>query len=177
LDALEGEGEKPDQPLNPEGKSMTNEDPGGWESKNVAADARERASDEELNELARAQSRADAVAVCWGKRVDAPIFGETSRMYRARVLRPFQKYSLEYKDVNLRDIRDKALFEAAEARIYADAEHAAKTASDLEVDEFREVKRRDKCGRTVSEFYGRSPHSWLNPNSRFRNMVVGFNKK
>ena len=172
MDALENsgyKGQKPEDDLNAEGKEMRE---GDWEdrgsAKRIAADAALRNRDAEADELAAAQSRADHAAGAWGKRAPKPIWGETSRMYRGRCLREFQKYSREYKDVDLRAIGDKNLFTAIESRIYADALKAAMTVEPGQA--LREIKQPDGHGRIVSTFVG-DPHTWLNPHGRTRQLA------
>lgn len=87
------------------------------------------ASDEAA--LADIQARADAVYMAHGERAKPPLFGESSLGYRRRLARDLQKWSKDWKDVDLGVIADVKAFEAIEGKVYADALIAAKDPANL----------------------------------------------
>jgi len=116
----------------------------------AAADA----AREEAEELGVAQQRADAAASLWGRRVDRPMIGETSRAYRIRQLNRFKEHSPSYRNAKLDLVRDAAALDAAERQIYADSAQAAQSNEHVGPGLLREIRKRDRTGREISEFYG-----------------------
>ena len=86
-------------------------------------------SDEERNEIADTQCKADSVFASFGERAPQPMAGERAMPYRRRIMTRLQKYSTDYKEVDLHAIADSQLLTIAE-KIYADAQASA--ASSLE---------------------------------------------
>src|SRR5690606_32520340 len=82
-------------------------------------------SDEERNEIADTQCKADSVFASFGERSPQPMAGERSLQYRRRLLTRLQKYSADYKGVDLHAIADSQLLSIAEKKIYADAQASA----------------------------------------------------
>ena len=80
-------------------------------------------SDEERNEVADAQVKADSVFSCFGKRAPVPLFGEKPLAYRRRLMIQLQEHSPDFKAVDLSSIADSALLGFAEKQIYADAQN------------------------------------------------------
>ncbi|WP_245168497.1 hypothetical protein [Enterobacter roggenkampii] len=71
-------------------------------------------SDEERNEVADAQVKADSVFSCFGKRAPVPLSGEKPLAYRRRLMIQLQEHSPDFKSVDLSSIADSALLSVAE---------------------------------------------------------------
>ncbi|ECJ2511921.1 NUDIX hydrolase, partial [Salmonella enterica subsp. diarizonae] len=116
-------------------------------------------SDEERNEIADTQCKADSVFASFGERAPQPMAGERAIPYRRRIMTRLQKYSSDYKEVDLHAIADSQLLSIAEKKIYADAQASA--ASSLEPGAgLREVIRTDATGRRISTFIGDPSATW-----------------
>lgn len=116
-------------------------------------------SDEERNEIADTQCKADSVFASFGERAPQPMAGERALPYRRRIMTRLQKYSPDYKEVDLHAIADSQLLSIAEKKIYADAQASA--ASSLEPGAgLREVIRTDATGRRISTFIGDPSATW-----------------
>ncbi|MDK1204189.1 NUDIX hydrolase [Cronobacter turicensis] len=116
-------------------------------------------SDEERNEIADTQCKADSVFASFGERAPQPMAGERALPYRRRIMTRLQKYSPDYKEVDLHSISDSQLLSIAEKQIYADAQASA--ASSLEPGAgLREVIRTDATGRRISTFIGDPSAAW-----------------
>ncbi|MEL5258408.1 NUDIX hydrolase [Serratia nevei] len=116
-------------------------------------------SDEERNEIADTQCKADSVFASFGERAPQPMAGERVMPYRRRIMTRLQKYSADYKEVDLHTIADSQLLTIAEKKIYADAQASA--ASSLEPGSgLREVVRTDATGRRISNFIGEPSACW-----------------
>lgn len=118
-------------------------------------------SADERREFAQVQTRADSVYQAWAQRAPDALLGEDLNGYRRRLLRPLQVHSATMKDVNLHGVNDSAALAAIETTVYADAQRAARTPSDLGPGQLREVVRMDAAGRKISEFHGHSPAAWM----------------
>jgi ADP-ribose pyrophosphatase YjhB (NUDIX family) len=131
-------------------------------------------SDEERNEIADTQCKADSVFASFGERSPQPMAGERSLQYRRRLLTRLQKYSADYKGVDLHAIADSQLLSIAEKKIYADAQASA--ASSLEPGEgLREVVRADATGRRIISFIGNPASTWA-PFQAVSRKVSSFNE-
>lgn len=117
-------------------------------------------SDEEEAKYADCQAKADSVYAAFGKSASRPLKGESLNAYRTRLMRGLQAYSDAYKEVNLRSIKDDALLEIAEKQIFADASLAARSPLHMPAGQLIEVTKRDRAGRTISEFKG-AMSAWL----------------
>ena len=117
-------------------------------------------SDEEEAKYADCQAKADSVYAAFGKSASRPLKGESLNAYRTRLMRGLQAYSDAYKEVNLRSIKDDALLEIAEKQIFADAALAARSPLHMPAGQLIEVTKRDRAGRTISEFKG-AMSAWL----------------
>lgn len=116
-------------------------------------------SDEDRNEIADTQCKADSVFASFGERAPQPMAGEQPMPYRRRIMTRLQKYSTDYKEVDLHAIADSQLLSIAEKKIYADAQASA--ASSLEPGAgLREVVRTDATGRRISTFIGDPSAAW-----------------
>ena len=150
------------------------------EAKQVVADGCRRDDDawqpdgSELREaFADAQSKADNALAEWGARAPAPLAGESFRRYRERLLRPLQKYSQVYKDVDLRNFPEVAFGEAEKA-VYADAAIAA-TRDDLVPEgALRAVTKTLPNGSKETRFFGH-PSAWMNHFIPTRRALVRLN--
>lgn len=104
--------------------------------------------------ISEAQERCDSVASAFGQNAQPPMAGEHPLRYRRRLLRPFQRHSKQFADINLDAVNDAAVLNGIEASIYADALSAANRPESYTSGELREVKRKDSTGRVISTFYG-----------------------
>lgn len=127
-------------------------------------------SDEDLNAIADAQMRADAVFTLHGKSASRPLPGETLISYRRRTASKLKEYSAKWKDIDLGVISDEAAFTNIEASIYADAEAAGHNPADVPRDELRSFTRRDSTGRSIVSFQGR-PGAWLGTGQNRRRLL------
>lgn len=110
-------------------------------------------SDADREQFTAVQARTDEVAQHWGQRASRFMPGETLMEYRLRMIKPYQKHSKDWKDVDLAPLPDKALA-IAETRIRADAIDAAKNSPDVGPGLLREVRKQDATGRTHVSFFG-----------------------
>ncbi|MFP8682268.1 NUDIX hydrolase, partial [Enterobacter asburiae] len=115
-------------------------------------------SDEERNEVADAQVKADSVFSCFGKRAPVPLSGEKPLAYRRRLMIQLQEHSPDFKTVDLSSIADSALLSVAEKTIYADAQKSASLSVGPGM--LREIKRADATGRQISTFEGDPAATW-----------------
>ncbi|MDN0028651.1 NUDIX domain-containing protein [Serratia marcescens] len=131
-------------------------------------------SDEERNEIADTQCKADSVFASFGERAPQPMAGERAMPYRRRIMTRLQKYSTDYKEVDLHAIADSQLLTIAEKKIYADAQASA--ASSLEPGAgLREVVRTDATGRRISNFIGNPSACWA-PFQAVSRKLAGINQ-
>jgi 8-oxo-dGTP pyrophosphatase MutT (NUDIX family) len=137
-------------------------------------------SDDELNAMADAQSRADSIWSTFGKSAPRPLPGENLLQYRRRNASALKVHSPAYKDVDLSAIADDdnglKMFEAVEKVIYADAERAGNSPADVPVDTLMETRRPDVTGRQVSTFRGQ-PRAWMDGFSGHRRRLTGIRNR
>lgn len=131
-------------------------------------------SDEERNEVADAQVKADSVFSCFGKRAPVPLSGEKPLAYRRRLMIQLQEHSPEFKAVDLSSIADSALLGFAEKQIYADAQKSASLSVGPGM--LREIKRADATGRQISTFEGDPAATWA-PFQSGKRQVTSFNNQ
>jgi hypothetical protein len=131
-------------------------------------------SDADLNEMATAQDRADAVASGFGKKASRPMPGEAPIAYRRRLVGMFKEHSADWKDVDLSKL-DGASFGIAERAIYASAEAAAARGVDVPRGQLRAVVKQDSTGRRITEFQGR-PSAWMDRYKTRPKFASGFNR-
>ncbi|WP_308317832.1 MULTISPECIES: NUDIX hydrolase [Serratia] len=131
-------------------------------------------SDEERNEVADAQVKADSVFSCFGKRAPAPLSGEKPLAYRRRLMIQLQEHSPDFKTVDLSSIADSALLGFAEKQIYADAQKSASLSVGAGM--LREIKRADATGRQISTFEGDPAATWA-PFQSGKRQVTSFNNQ
>ncbi|HBR1954740.1 TPA: NUDIX domain-containing protein [Klebsiella quasipneumoniae subsp. quasipneumoniae] len=131
-------------------------------------------SDEERNEVAEAQVKADSVFSSFGKRAPIPLSGEKPMAYRRRLMIQLQEHSPDYKAVDLSAIADSQLLSTAEKHIYADAQKAASLSVGPGM--LREIKRKDATGREISTFEGDPAVTWA-PFQYGKRQVTSFNNQ
>lgn len=131
-------------------------------------------SDEERNEVAEAQVKADSVFSSFGKRAPIPLSGEKPMAYRRRLMIQLQEHSPDFKAVDLSAIADSQLLSAAEKHIYADAQKAASLSVGPGM--LREIKRKDATGREISTFEGDPSVTWA-PFQSGKRQVTSFNNQ
>lgn len=131
-------------------------------------------SDEERNEIADAQVKADSVFSCFGKRAPVPLSGEKPLAYRRRLMIQLQEHSPDFKTVDLSTIADSALLSVAEKTIYADAQKSASLSVGPGM--LREIKRADATGRQISTFEGDPAATWA-PFKSGKRQVISFNNQ
>lgn len=131
-------------------------------------------SDEERNEVAEAQVKADSVFSSFGKRAPIPLSGEKPMAYRRRLMIQLQEHSPDYKSVDLSAIADSQLLSTAEKHIYADAQKAAILS--VGPGQLREIKRADATGRQISTFEGDPAATWA-PFQSGKRQVTSFNNQ
>ncbi|EAW4165935.1 NUDIX domain-containing protein [Salmonella enterica] len=131
-------------------------------------------SDEERNEVADAQVKADSVFSCFGKRAPVPLSGEKPLSYRRRLMIQLQEHSPDFKSVDLSSIADSALMNVAEKQIYADAQKSASLSVGPGM--LREIKRADATGRQISTFEGDPAATWA-PFQSGKRQVTSFNNQ
>lgn len=131
-------------------------------------------SDEERNEVAEAQVKADSVFSSFGKRAPIPLSGENPMAYRRRLMIQLQEHSPDFKAVDLSAIADSQLLSAAEKHIYADAQKAASLSVGPGM--LREIKRKDATGREISTFEGDPSVTWA-PFQSGKRQVTSFNNQ
>lgn len=131
-------------------------------------------SDEERNEVAEAQVKADSVFSSFGKRAPISLSGEKPMAYRRRLMIQLQEHSPDYKSVDLSAIADSQLLSTAEKHIYADAQKAASLS--VGPGQLREIKRADATGRQISTFEGDPAATWA-PFQSGKRQVTSFNNQ
>lgn len=131
-------------------------------------------SDEERNEVADAQVKADSVFSCFGKRAPVPLSGEKPLAYRRRLMIQLQEHSPDFKTVDLSSIADSALLSVAEKTIYADAQKSASLSVGPGM--LREIKRADATGRQISTFEGDPEVTWA-PFKSVKRQILSFNNQ
>ena len=89
------------------------------------ANVRRELPGSEVDALAAAQTRADAVMAPLGARASPPIPGETSLEYRRRMLKHLAPHSTRFKDSRF-DGMDAGVIGEIERHVYADAQAAAR---------------------------------------------------
>lgn len=118
-------------------------------------------SDEESEDLAQAQFKADSAYQAHGERAPAALAGESKVAYRRRLLQKFTGMSTVFKDIDLRNIGDVKALDAMGEVIYQDAINAAKNPASFQDDELRARHSVDEAtGRRITTFHGRRA-SWL----------------
>lgn len=116
-------------------------------------------SDSDYAAMADAQAKADSLYSAFGKQAHRPLNGEDLLSYRKRLAAPMKSHSAAWKDVDLAKL-DAAVFDIAEAAIYADAAQSANNPADGFENGPRARTRQLATGHTVTEFFDNRP-SWM----------------
>jgi hypothetical protein len=116
-------------------------------------------SDSDYASMADAQAKADSIYSAFGKSAHRPLNGEDLLSYRKRLAAPMKSHSNAWKDVDLSKL-DSAVFEIAEAAIYADAMGAAVNPAVSSEGGLRAVTKDIGTGHRVTTFYGK-PSDWM----------------
>lgn len=154
------------------------------EAEKAKADAEEKAkeeseakADEESGKYADAQAKADSVYSAFGDSAPAPMRGETLMAYRKRLANKLKSHSEAYKDVNIHAIADSTVLAVIEKGIYADAQVAARTPSEVPYGVLQEIKTRDQyTGIQTTSFRGK-PDSWMRQFKVVPRLATFSNKK
>ena len=112
-------------------------------------------------EMAKAQARADSVAMALGETTSiAPLMGESVLAFRKRLASRFAKYSDRFKGVDV-NTYDKSAFAPIEDMIYADSMSYAK-APPVAEGTVHMVESRDEAGRMIRTPSANSdPRAWM----------------
>jgi len=116
--------------------------------------------DEDEAVMADCQAKADSVYSAFGKSASRPLQGETLMSYRKRMVRGLQAHSDEMKNVNINAIKDEAMLEVVEKRVFADALAASRGNGVIGKGQLIEIHKKDRAGRTITEFRG-DMEAWL----------------
>jgi hypothetical protein len=112
-----------------------------------------RRTDEEIDALAQQQQDWDAVAMAHGQRASRPMDGETPLSYERRHAKRYQQHSVKYKDIDLSTLTPP-MMAIVSPEIRKDAIDAAYRGTPDQPPILREIKKRDRTGREISEFAG-----------------------
>jgi 8-oxo-dGTP pyrophosphatase MutT (NUDIX family) len=116
-------------------------------------------NDADYAAMADAQAKADSVYSALGKQAPRPLNGEDLLAYRKRLAAGVKTHSDQWKSIDIAKA-DAAIFEIAEARIYADAMDAAIHPAASPEGGLREVTKDTGTGHRVTTFYGK-PADWM----------------
>ena len=117
-------------------------------------------SDAEMNAIAAAMTRADAVARLYGTTASRPVPGESGLAYRKRLAANFAQHT-RFAGSRF-DSLDAAAFGAIEEVVYQDATHAAWSNDRAQPGQLIPVQTVDAAGRTFTKFIG-DPAVWMAP--------------
>jgi hypothetical protein len=162
--AQEHEGQGEPQPLSSDDDRLRHEDDRRdrhMDDRRHRADALRRQKADEID-LYEAQSQYnEAYSAVEGKKAPLPISGHSALTYRVYAAKPLQKYSEDWKSVDLLHLAKSTpdVFRVAETKIRADCirigndpRELARFNSDGVMQ--REIRRQDRTGRWISEFVG-----------------------
>jgi hypothetical protein len=132
---------------------------------------------------AQAHARAEVLARALGDFAQDPAPSESSLQYRKRLVTQFQRFSPEWRAVDVRPL-DRNTFERVELKVYADAAQEARAPTALTVPPGQVVMRSTRdptTGRLINRFYGSPDAVWgpfRNPSRRLLgiNTPTGFVK-
>jgi len=127
-------------------------------------------SNEERAKRADAQARCDAVARWWDEQAPPPLAGEATLDYRRRLLKPYQRHSETFKDVDLGGLDPRA-FNAAETVIYNDAIQASQKRPEIATGLYARQRKTD-VNHTIIEYFG-DPSEWMNRFAGTRQRATG----
>jgi hypothetical protein len=114
------------------------------------------------SEFVAAQSRADSVMRAIGDAAGAPSFMNGERLidYRARLLKPLQKHSAKFRNVDLSKVGDPVALSVVEDSIFADAVAALRDPATFQPGEMRAVVTVDPSGRPITRYVGHPSACW-----------------
>jgi 8-oxo-dGTP pyrophosphatase MutT (NUDIX family) len=130
-------------------------------------------NDSEYAAMADAQAKADAVYNAFGKQAPRALNGEDLLAYRKRLAAGVKAHSDQWKGIDISKA-DAAIFEIAEAKIYADAMDAAIHPEASPEGGLRAVTKDTGTGHRVTTFYGK-PSDWMD-DFRAPRMKAGLRK-
>lgn len=130
--------------------------------------------DDEEAAMCDAQAKADSVYSAFGKSASRPLQGESLMAYRKRMLRGLQAHSDEMKNVNINSIKDEAMLQIVEKRVYADALAASRGTGAIAKGQLIALHKKDQAGRTITEYRG-DMEAWLGDFKLPTHRVVKFN--
>jgi hypothetical protein len=155
------------------------------DKRDTRADSRRQQRDDELD-LYEAQGQwNECYMAIDGKKAPTPVSGHSARTYRLYCAQPYQKYSTDWKAVDLAKLAktDPAAFTVAETQIRADSIRIGNNPQELQKfksDGYlqREIRRQDRTGRWISEFVGPvdAPNGMFKPFELPPLRLRGFNK-
>ena len=102
-----------------------------------------------------AQARCDACASAYGSSAARPLDGESLRNTKIRLIRPYQKQSKTFGEIDLRSVADAQLFEKIETTIYDEARQNANNPTMIPVGMLRKIKGKSEAGHNMNTFVGR----------------------
>ncbi|MHB8388163.1 MAG: DUF2213 domain-containing protein [Acidobacteriaceae bacterium] len=111
----------------------------------------------DMDRLAAAQTRADAVLQVLGERPEKPFAGESSTSYRKRILARLKKHSAKLKDIAFDGLNGPA-FDTIETAIYNDAQEAARAPTAIK-GRLIPIVTEDSTGRRITRYVG-DPRVW-----------------
>jgi hypothetical protein len=114
------------------------------------------------SEFVAAQSRADSVMRAIGDAAGAPSFMNGERLidYRARLLKPLQKHSAKFRNVDLSKVGDPVALSVVEDSIFADAVAALRDPATFRSGEMRAIQETDQSGRVITRYVGHPNACW-----------------
>lgn len=122
--------------------------------------SRTQRSDNDHRSLISAQAKYDQVYQAFGDSAPRFLDGETLGNYRRRLAADLKKHSKQWKAIDVATVADEATFDNIEAQVLSDSMVVAMNPTDIPAGVLREIKQRDKTGREISTFYGRSS-DWM----------------
>ena len=123
----------------------------------VMNDAADLTGDSERKAFAHA--KAEKICRSFGTAAPDPAPSESSLQYRKRVAQLFQKFSPEWKGVDVRPL-DRNAFERIEERILADATQEAREPTNVPAGQIVERVLTDPTGRRITKFFGDTRAVW-----------------
>jgi ATPase subunit of ABC transporter with duplicated ATPase domains len=119
-------------------------------------------SDSDEVMLANIQSRADSALINIGEKAPKFMAGETPINYRRRLASKYKIHSAVWKDKDLSDrsVVADSILDVAEAQIYHELEHVKADSVEPDNGTLRQIVKRDRTGREITEFVG-NKRAWM----------------